>query len=192
MEELWAAIGITLLTVMLYDAIFASRPPRVPVPSGTAYVVKSPPENGLCTPQLADELRKILERFATDSGFSGRNPLALFFRPGIFGHHKVGRAVDIYAVGGTGMDTWKKHWDKAMENSRQQMEGQTSAAIRAQEQSRNLGWRLYKALQSYGHWAQPYGYPIQLFGPWTRSEGPWRFISDRLLFAHRDHIHVAK
>src|SRR4029077_3263579 len=130
---------------MLYDAIFASRPPRVPVPSGTAYVVKSPPENGLCTLQLADELRKILERFATDSGFSGRNPLALFFRPGIFGHHKVGRAVDIYAVG----------------------EGQTSAAIRAQEQSRNLGWRLYKALQSYGHWAQPYGYPIQLFGPWT-------------------------
>jgi hypothetical protein len=56
----------------------------------------------------------------------------------------------------------------------------------------NLGWRLYKALQLYGRWAQPYGYPIQLFGPWTRSEGPWKHISDRLLRAHLDHIHVAK
>ena len=53
-------------------------------------------------------------------------------------------------------------------------------------------WRLYKALQLHGRWAQPYGHPIQLWGPWTRMEGPWRFISDFLLRAHRDHIHVAK
>jgi len=32
--------------------------------------------------------------------------------------------------------------------------------------------------------------PVQLFGPWTRSEDPHRTISDRLLRAHRDHIHV--
>ena len=60
------------------------------------------------------------------------------------------------------------------------------------EEKENLGWRLYKALERYGRWAQPYGYPIQLFGPWTRTEGPWRHISDFLLRAHRDHIHVAK
>jgi hypothetical protein len=31
-----------------------------------------------------------------------------------------------------------------------------------------------------------------LFGPWPCSEGPPKAISDRLLQAHRDHIHVAK
>jgi hypothetical protein len=177
---------------MLYDVFSASNAQRVPVPSGKAYVVESPPENGLCTPELADELKKVLERFAVDSEFSGRNPVALFFRPGIFGHHKLGRAVDIYAVGGIGMDTWKKRWDEAMQSERWPVDRHTSVAIGARERNRNLGWRLYRALQSYGRWAQPYGYPIQLFGPWTRSEGPWRFISDRLLHAHRDHIHAAK
>jgi hypothetical protein len=176
---------------MLYEVLSPS-PGRVAVPSGTAYVVESPPQNGLCTRELADELGRVLERFATDSGFSGRNPVGLFFRPGIFGHHKVGRAVDIYGVGGVGMDVWKKRWNETMAGEREPWRDEASAAIEARERKRNLGWRLYKALQSYGHWAQPYGYPIQLFGPWTRSEGPWRFISDRLLHAHRDHIHVAK
>ena len=55
------------------------------------------------------------------------------------------------------------------------------AAIGAAERKRNLGWRLYKAQQVHGRWAQPYGYPIQLFGPWTRHEGPWRYISERML-----------
>jgi hypothetical protein len=177
---------------MLYDAFSASGAERVPVPSGTAYVIESPPQNGLCTRELADELSAVLERFAADSGFSARKPVALFFRPGIFGHHKVGRAVDIYAVGGIGMDVWKERWDEAMRGKPRPQQNQTNAAIEARERKRNLGWRLYKALQSYGRWAQPYGYPIQLFGPWTRNEGPWRFISDRLLHAHRDHIHVAK
>jgi hypothetical protein len=67
-----------------------------------------------------------------------------------------------------------------------------SRTIRENESGNNLGWRFYKALQSYGRWAQPYGYPIQLFGPWTRTEGPWKYISDFLLRAHRDHVHVAK
>jgi hypothetical protein len=169
---------------MLYEAFPPPLAKRIPVPSGAAYVVESPPQNSLCSRELAHELSRILERFAAEAGFGARNPVALFFRPGIFGHHKVGRAVDIYAVGRTGMDAWKKRWDDALR-------GDASAAG-AQERMRNLGWRLYKALQSYGRWAQPYGYPIQLFGPWTRSEGPWRCISDRLLHAHRDHIHVAK
>jgi len=98
------------------------------------------------------------------------------FEPGVVGHHKVGRAADIYAVEGVRLDRWKAEWD-----------GQDAPSRR-----RNLGWRLYKAIQIHGRWAQPYGYPIQLFGPWTRVEGPWKYISDRLLNAHRDHIHVAK
>jgi hypothetical protein len=169
---------------MLYEVLSPSSDERIPVPSGAAYVVESPPQNSLCTRELADELGRVLERFAAEAGFSARNPVALFFRPGIFGHHKLGRAVDIYAVSRIGMDTWKKSWDEAMQSN--------ANGDGATERKRNLGWRLYKALQAYGHWAQPYGYPIQLFGPWTRSEGPWRFISDRLLHAHRDHIHVAK
>ena len=177
---------------MLYELLSPSSDERVPVPSGTAYVIESPPQNGLCTRELAHELGRILERFAADSGFSARNPVGLFFRPGIFGHHKVGRAVDIYAVGGIGMDVWKNLWDDAAAGEREARRAEASAASQARGRKRNLGWRLYKALQSYGRWAQPYGYPIQLFGPWTRSEGPWRFISDRLLHAHRDHIHVAK
>jgi hypothetical protein len=60
------------------------------------------------------------------------------------------------------------------------------------EKARNLGYKLYIALQMHGGWVQPQGYPVQLFGPWTRSEGPHKAISDRLLHAHRDHIHVAK
>jgi hypothetical protein len=170
---------------MLYEVLLPSSSARVPVPSGTAYVIDSPPQNGLCTRELADELGRVLETFAADAGFSRRNPVSLFFRPGIFGHHKVGRAADIYAVGGIGMDIWKERWDEATR-------GEPRAALENRERKRNLGWRLYKALQCYGRWAQPYGYPIQLFGPWTQSEGPWRFISDRLQHAHRDHIHVAK
>ena len=175
---------------MLHEVLSPASSERVPVASGTAYVIDSPPQNGLCTRALADELGAVLERFAVDSGFTARKPVSLFFRPGIFGHHKVGRAVDIYTVGGIGMDAWKRDWDEAMRGGLRRHP--ISAVIEARERKRNLGWRLYKALQCYGRWAQPYGYPIQLFGPWTRNEGPWKFISDRLLHAHRDHIHVAK
>ena len=135
----------------------------------------------MVTGKLARELENVFERFAAGAGFCEQNKVGIFLKPGIFGHHKVGRAADIYAVGGVGFDTWKQQWDEA------QRRGITSG-----ERRRNLGWRLYKALQLYGCWSQPYGYPIQLFGPWTRSEGPWKYISDFLLNAHRDHIHVAK
>ena len=152
----------------------------VPVASGSAYRVASAPRCALVTPGLAAELGLVLERFAREAGFNAGRPVALHFKPGVVGHHKVGRAADLCAAGGVGLDTWKRRWDEAL-----------ARGVGAEERVRNLGWRLYKALQCYGRWAQPQGFPIQLFGPWTRSEGPWRRISYGLLRAHRDHIHVA-
>jgi hypothetical protein len=171
---------------MGYDVDFSPTTGGVPVASGRAYRIESPPENALATRELANELQKVLERFAADSGFSEQRPVGVFFKPGVVGHHKTGRAADIYAVAGIGMDRWKRQWDQSVRKAKE-----SQAAVN-QERKHNLGWRLYKALQFYGRWAQPYGYPIQLFGPWTRTEGPWRYISGRLLHAHRDHIHVAK
>ena len=132
----------------------------------------------MVTPVLAGELRRVLEAFAAGAGFDESRPVGVTFRPGIFGHHRVGRAADIYGVGGIGLDTWKARWDDAQR--------------RGEAADRNLGWRLYITMARAGRWSQPYGYPIQLFGPWTRDEGPWKYISDRLLEAHRDHIHVSK
>jgi hypothetical protein len=191
-EESWVVIGTTLLTVMLYEAPFSSRTPRVPVPRGKAYRVDSPPENGLVTRELAGELRRVLERFAVDAGFSEANLVGVFFKPGVVGHHKFGRAADIYVVGGIGLDRWKERWDRALAHASRAPNVEERRRITHVEQKNNLGWRLYKALQLYGQWAQPDGYPIQLFGPWTRTEGPWTWISDPLLHAHRDHVHVAK
>jgi hypothetical protein len=164
----------------------------VPVPSGKTYRVQSPPQSALVTPELAEELRGALERFAREAGFGGDRPVGVYFKPGVVGHHKVGRAADIYAVGGISLDTWRRRWEEQLDRARNK-EGQVERkAILDRERNCNLGWRLYKALQCYGKWSQPYGYPIQLFGPWTRTEGPWTFISGGLLRAHRDHIHVAK
>lgn len=168
------------------------RPTRVPVASGKAYRVASLPEHALVTRTLANELQEVLERFAAEAGFNERKPVSVFFKPGVVGHHKVGRAADIYAVGGLGIDGWKKCWDQGLQQDLQAMDPGQRRFIAGAGGNRNLGWRLYKALQMYGRWAHPYGYPIQLFGPWTRTEGPWQYISDRLLDAHRDHIHVAK
>jgi hypothetical protein len=165
---------------------------HVPAPSGRAYRIHAPSGHVLVTRGLADELQRVLERFAVESGFNERTPVSLLFKPGVVGHHKVGRAADIYAVGGLGLDRWKQRWDEALRRIARAASPDDASAIIGRERQENLGWRLYKALQRYGRWSQPYGYPIQLFGPWTRTEGPWTHISDRLLHAHRDHIHVAK
>jgi hypothetical protein len=159
----------------------AAAPARVPIPSGRAYRAAPLPPSAFVTPALAAELARVLERFAAEAGYSPDHPVDVVFKPGVVGHHQVGRAADIYAVGSRGLDAWKADWDAAAAGGDLQ-----------RERRRNLGWRLYKAVQSYGRWSQPAGYPIQLFGPWTRSEGPWRQISEPLLFAHRDHIHIAK
>jgi hypothetical protein len=177
---------------MLYDAVSISSLQRVAIPPGIGYCVDSPPANALVTPELAAEVRRALERFSRDAGYSADRPVGIFFKPGTVGHHKSGRAADIYGVGGSGLDIWKKRWTDAMARAAQAGDLEARHGIEREERRRNLGWRLYKALQLHGRWAQPYGYPIQLFGPWTRSEGPWSFISDSLLHAHRDHIHVAK
>ena len=136
-------------------------------------------------------LHCLLERFAI-SRCHEQHPVRIFFKPGIFGHHQVGRAADIYTVNGVGLDAWKQRWDEAMQRAARAVTPLDRRLITETEEKENLGWRLYKVLQRYGRWAQPYGYPIQLFGPWTHSEGPWKPISDFLLRAHRDHIHLAK
>lgn len=165
---------------------------QVHVRSGRSYRVTSPPCEARVTRPLASELEYVLEKFAQEAGFDERHPVTVEFRRGIFGHHRVGRAADIYGVGGLGIGDWAARWHAARERARGACDPRERRAIEAGERKRNLGWRLYKAQQAHGRWAQPYGYPIQLFGPWTRAEGPWKYISDRMLRAHRDHIHVAK
>ncbi|HEX6728627.1 MAG TPA: hypothetical protein VF074_01395 [Pyrinomonadaceae bacterium] len=164
---------------------------RVAIRSGRNFRVDSPPFNALVTPELAHELQQVLDRFGRDVT-TGANRVGVFFRPGIFGHHKVGRAADIYGVGGVGLDVWKRRWDEARQRVARANSAFEGRAILDKEGQNNLGWRLYKTLQNCGRWSQPYGFPIQLFGPWTREEGPWKYISNFLLNAHRDHIHVAK
>ena len=165
---------------------------HVAVASGRSFRIASPPGNAMVTRELASELEHVLEKFAIEAGFDERWQVSISFKPGIFGHHRVGRAADIYGVGGVGIGEWQRRWNRARQAMRAATDSSECAAIAAAERRRNLGWRLYKAQQIHGRWAQPYGYPIQLFGPWTREEGPWKYISDRMLRAHLDHIHVAK
>jgi hypothetical protein len=165
---------------------------HVAIQSGRTWRVDSPAVNGIVTRELAREVERVLESFAIDAGATAEKPIGVTFRPGIFGHHRVGRAADIYAVGGVGLDLWKARWDASMARVRAAPDAAYRSRILDAARRGNLGWRLYKALQCYGRWSKPYGHPIQLFGPWTRSEGPWKRISDFLLRAHRDHIHLAK
>jgi hypothetical protein len=169
-----------------------ASPNRVAIRSGRTYRVDSPAASGIVVPPLAREVERVLERFAADAGATAERPIGVYFRPGIFGHHRVGRAADIYAVGGVGLDAWKACWDAAMFEACAAPHPEERERILRSARRDNLGWRLYRALQCHGRWSQPYGYPVQLFGPWTRSEGPWKYISDFLLRAHRDHIHLAK
>lgn len=164
----------------------------VPVPSGRSYRVVSPPHHAIATPELSRELSRVLERFAREAGFGPTCRVSVSFEPGTLGHHRVHRAADIYAVGGLRLDEWKRRWDAAHQHAAARSMPEERAAILRKERRSNLGWRLYRAIARYGRWSQPYGWPVQVFGPWTRSEGPWRYISDRLLHAHRDHIHVAR
>lgn len=160
--------------------------------SGRFFRVVSPPENALVTPPLSQSLNKVLELLAQANGFTPENPLAVFFGRGTLGLHRSYRALDIYGIGGKGLDQWKQEWNAAIRSARAAQNTEERQRIITAEKTRNLGYKLYKALQANAGWAQPPGYPVQLFGPWTRSEGPHRAISDYLLYLHRDHIHVAK
>ena len=176
---------------MRSDARVEGPQPLVAMPGGRGYRIDSPPGNALMTPLLAGELKRVLELFAAAAPGTNAQPVGVFFKPGIFGHHRVGRAADIYGVGGKGLDWWKSRWDAAMRRA-SHAGADEGRRIMDAERTGNLGWRLYTTMAKEGMWSQPYGYPIQLFGPWTRSDGPWKYISDRLLYAHRDHIHVSK
>ncbi len=163
-----------------------------PIPNGQFYRVVSPVQESLVTPPLASELSKALEQFAQSNGFSAEQLLTVSLKRGTLGLHRFGRAADIYAVGGKGIGQWAHEWNHAMRKAKAVTNPQARARLVEEEKKRNLGHKLYKALQAHGGWAQPKGYPVQLFGPWTRGEGPHKAISDKLLNAHRDHIHVAK
>jgi hypothetical protein len=168
------------------------HPALQPIPSGQAYRVTSPPEHSLVTPPLASALRQVFEQFAQAHGFSAEQPLSIAFGRGTLGLHRFGRAADLYAIGDKGVGQWAHDWNSAMRQAAAAPTPQERARLVAEEQGRNLGYKLYKALQGHGGWAQPPGYPVQLFGPWTRGEGPHKAISDQMLQAHRDHIHIAK
>lgn len=169
------------------------RPARITVPSGALYrITVSDPVRSAVVPVLAAELARTFGIFAQEAGVSAEAPVAIYLQPGIFGHHQIGRAADVYAVGGIGLGDWWRRWEQMLARLERTPSPLERRLVRETEEKENLGWRIYKAMQLHGRWAQPYGHPVQLFGPWTRSEGPWRHISDFLLNAHRDHIHCSK
>jgi len=180
-----------------------------PVVSGQSYRITSPPVRGLVRIELAEALESVFERFARQQGFSGKEPLEISLSRGYKANshgHREGRAADIDAVGGKNLLQWKEEWERAVKH--QDRPAETIAA----RPGRNLGYMLYKALQSDGGWrVNPGGWRVyqnvmQLFGPWTATEGPWkamqiekpnpeerqRLADQRWVFqAHQDHIHVA-
>src|SRR4030095_14990122 len=129
-------------------------------------------------PELADQLTAVLEEFAQANGSTSGVPLKIVLRPGTMGLHRSGRAVDIYGVGGKGIGRWAQEWNEAVRRAAAANDPAERTRVIDEEKARNLGYKLYKALQARSGWAQPQGYPVQLFGPWTRGEGPHKAISD--------------
>jgi hypothetical protein len=187
-----------------------------PVRSGRSYRLTSPPVQGLVRPEVAQALERVFERFAHTCDFTPQQPLDIHlargFKAGSHGHSE-GRAVDIVAVGGKSLLAWKQEWEKALAEVKNSPASQQRAEAISTEQQRNLGYGLYKALQTHGGWRidqsgwRPYRSVMQLFGPWTATEGPWkqmriekptadqkkRLADQRWVFqAHQDHIHVAR
>jgi hypothetical protein len=208
------------------DATVATRKsePRTPptihtlraVRSGRAYTIASPPTHGLVRPELAEALETVCERFARERGFTPGKSLEIHlargFKAGSHGHGE-GRAADIAAVGGKPLLAWKQEWEQTVVDVGKLPDAQQRAEAIAAERQRNLGYGLYKALQEHGGWRmdqkswRPYRGVMQLFGPWTATEGPWqamqikdpnpyqqqRLADQQWVFrAHQDHIHVAR
>jgi hypothetical protein len=187
-----------------------------PVRNGAAYRLTSAPERGLVVSPLAQALESVFERFARARGFTPDRPLEIVltrgFKAGSHGHGE-GRATDIGAVGGKSLLVWKREWDRGVATAGAAADPPQRAKAIAAEQGRNLGYALYKTLQAHGGWrVNPKGWHvyrgvIQLFGPWTAAEGPWkqmhlknptafqrkRLADQKWVFrAHQDHIHVAR
>jgi hypothetical protein len=126
-----------------------------PVQSGQNYRITSPPARGLVRPELAEALETVFERFAHEHGFTAEKPLEIRltrgFKAGSHGHGE-GRAADIVTVDGKGLLEWKQEWDRTIAASEKLSDPQQQAEAIAAEQPRNLGYRLYKALQEHGGW----------------------------------------
>jgi hypothetical protein len=183
-----------------------------PVRSGRLYRITSPPQRGLVMPELSSALEQAFELFATRSGFSPEKPLEIALSRGFSAQspgHREGRAADIASVGGKSLLDWKREWDRVTALPDSGRQAQAVAAAR----KANLGYGLYKALQEHGGWRadgqtwRPYRRVVQLFGPWTATEGPWKLMRIRhptpyqrqrladqawVFRAHRDHIHVGR
>jgi hypothetical protein len=214
--------------LMVLDGLAGNTPPVAyrpaalpvaalrPVRSGHTYCITSPPERGLVRPELARALQTVFERFALERGFTPKRPLEIHlasgFRPNSHGHGE-GRAVDIDAVGGTGLRQWKVLWDRAIAVGEESADPVQRSEALANQRASNLGRALYRTLQRCGGWrVNPSGWRVyrgvmQLFGPWTATEGPWktmqiedpspyqrqRLADQQWVFrAHQDHIHVAR
>ena len=187
-----------------------------PVRSGEAFRIVSPPGHGLVRPELAAAIEIVFETFARTCGATPEKPLeirlARGFQSGSPGHGE-GRALDIRAVGGKELRAWKQEWDQAIVAAEQISDADEKAQAIAAEQKRNLGFGLYKALQDRGGWRvnrngwHRYRNVMQLFGPWTATEGPWRTMQienpspyqrqrladqEWVFRQHQDHIHVAR
>jgi hypothetical protein len=187
-----------------------------PVASGQRYRIGSAPARGLVTVQLADALAAVFQGFSRERGFTSENPLEIRLSRGVEAGshgHREGRAADIAAVAGRSFLAWKRAWDRAIAAADALADPGGRAAAISAEQNRNLGYGLYKALQDHGGWRvdpdgwRPYRGVMQLFGPWTALEGPWktmqikdptpyqrqRLADQQWVFrAHQDHIHVAR
>ena len=187
-----------------------------PIRGGMSYQVVTPASRAVVTPELADAIETVLERFAHQAGFTRAQPLQVAFVRGYQADspgHREGRAVDIAAVAGQSFSAWKRQWDEALSAARRLSSVEERTAAVTSERIRNLGYRLYKALQDHGGWRvdehgwRPYRGVVQLFGPWTAVEGPWtamhngnpddsqrqRLADQAWVFAaHQDHIHVAR
>jgi len=195
-------------------------PPTVqtlrPVRGGQTYRITSPAACGVVRPELAEALEAVFERFAREHGITFEKPLEIRlsrgFKAGSHGHGE-GRAADIAVVGGKALLVWKQEWEQAVAAAEKLPDAQQRVEAIAAEQQRNLGYALYKALQEHGGWRvnqegwRPYRGVMQLFGPWTATEGPWktlqikapnayqrqRLADQRWVFqAHQGHIHVAR
>jgi hypothetical protein len=186
------------------------------VASGRSYRVTSPVASCLVVPALAQALEETFEHFAHHNGFSKDCRLDIEFARGLHAAapgHAEGRAADISAVGGKSLREWKAQWDAALLAGNALAEESEREAALASEQKCNLGYGLYQALRNRGGWrvegpeSRGLSGVVQLFGPWTPEEGPWKEIStskaeeqqllrmaaqQKVFKAHEDHIHVAK
>ena len=198
-------------------AIAGPRPTATlrPVRSGEAFRIISPPQHGLVRPELAEAIENVFETFARTCGATPEKPLEIRLARGVQSGspgHGEDRALDILAVGSKALRAWKQEWDRAMGAAEQISNADEKARAIATEQQRNLGFGLYKALQVHGGWRvnrggwHRYRGVMQLFGPWTATDGPWKTmqiespttyqrqpLADQqwVFQRHEDHIHVA-